>query len=79
MNNNLERSDEEFIKVIEFKNVHHKDKKNVKEINILLSLTTFIKSSCQFNTNIAEKEDLDADVKVINEEKLINFFIILTK
>jgi len=81
VNNNLARLNEELIEVIEFKDVHNKDRKenNVREVNILSSSITFIKLSRQFNTDAAEEEDLNADVKVINKEKSINFFIILTK
>jgi len=48
-----------------------------RKINILSSSATFIKLLHQFDADIAEEEDLNANIKVINEEKLINFFIIL--
>jgi len=81
VSNNLEKSDEEFIKAIEFKNVYDRSRKEneVKETNTLSSSMTFIKLSCQFDADAANEENSDADVnvKVINEEELINFFIIL--
>jgi hypothetical protein len=63
INNNLERSDEKFIKVIEFKNIHNKDRKrnDAREANTLFSSIIFIKSSYQFDADAAEEENSDAD------------------
>jgi hypothetical protein len=76
VNNDLERSDEEFIEAIEFKDVHDRNRKEnkVRKINTLLSSTAFIKSLHQFDANAAEEKDSNANinVKVVNEEELIN-------
>jgi len=81
VSNNLERLNEKLMKTIEFKNVYDKDKKEdeARKIKTFSSSITFIKSLHQFDINAAEEEDLNVDVnvKVINEEESINFFIIL--
>jgi len=83
VSNDLERLNKKLIKVIEFKSVHDRDRKEneARKINILSSSMIFIKSLHQFNANAAEEEDLNANinVKVINVEELINFFIVLTE
>jgi len=83
MSNDLERSDEELIKATEFENVCDKDRKedDVKKTNTFSLSVTFIKSSRQFNASIAEEKDSDANIiiKVIDEEKLIDFFLVLTE
>jgi len=52
---------------------------DARKANTLSFSTIFIKSLCQFDVDTAEEENSNANVKVINKEELINFFIILTE